>query len=179
MNARPALQIRTAVAGDAETLSRNMAQWFLDAYAHSSTPDNVATFVTANFAPEKQARELADPSIATLLVEDGGVMVGYAQLRFATSPPACITEADALELGRFYFAPSHHGSGGAAQLMQALREVARARGRRWLWLLVWQEKPQAIRFYEKQGFEKAGTAVFMVGDDRKADWVMRAPVGLD
>lgn len=170
------LHIRRAVAADAERLAHNMSEWFLAAYAHASSAENTAAFVAANFAAAKQATEIADPQIVTLVAETDGEMVGYAQVRFATPPPTCITGPDPAEVGRFYFAPAHHGRGGAAQLMRAVRAVARERGRRWLWLLVWQEAPQAIRFYAKQGFEIAGTAVFLVGDDRKADWVMRAPV---
>lgn len=176
MSAEP-LQIRHAVAADAEELARRMTDWFLAAYAHASDADNTAAFIAANFATERQVAEIGDPQIVTLLAESGGAMAGYAQVRFATTAPACVAETGGVELGRFYFAPEHHGRGGAAQLMNEVRAVARARGRRWLWLLVWQQKPQAIRFYEKQGFERVGTAVFMVGNDRKADFVMRAPVG--
>lgn len=176
MSERTPLHIRRAVAADADELTRRMAEWFLAAYSHASDPGNTGAFVAANFAVEKQAAEIADPQIITLIAESDGAMVGYAQVRFATTAPDCIVQADPAEVGRFYFAPSQHGRGGAAQLMQAVRAVARERGRRHLWLLVWQEAPQAIRFYEKQGFEQAGTAVFMVGNDRKADWVMRATV---
>lgn len=170
------LTIRRGVAADAPELARNMAHWFLAAYAHASDAANTGAFVAANFDAARQAAELADPSIVTLLAESAGVMVGYAQLRLARPAPDCVDKDASAEVGRFYFAPSQHGRGGAAALMQALRAQARERGRYWLWLLVWQEAPQAIRFYEKQGFEKVGTAVFLVGEDRKADWVMCGPV---
>lgn len=156
-----------------------MAEWFLAAYAHASDAQNTGLFVSANFAADKQARELADPDIATLIVEENGAMVGYAQLRFATAAPASVTMPAPAEVGRFYFAPSQHGRGGAAQLMRAVREQARRRGRRSLWLLCWQEAPQALRFYEKHGFARVGPAVFMVGEDRKADWVMACELAQD
>jgi len=172
---------RVVELADAAVLAPLMADWFLAAYGHASDAANTGAFVAANFECAKQAKEIANPDIVTLIVEADGEMAGYAQVRFATRAPTCVTEAGvteagACELGRFYFAPAQHGRGGAALLMDAVRDAARDRGRRWLWLLVWQEAPQAIRFYEKQGFAKAGTAVFMVGEDRKADWVMRAAV---
>lgn len=177
MNPATSLQIRRGNAADAETLSRCMADWFLAAYAHASDAANTAAFVRSNFDPQKQARELADPQIVTLIAQDGEDWAGYAQLRLATPTPDCVARSDAAELGRFYFAPAQHGRGSAGQMMQAVRAEARARGRSWLWLLVWQEQPQAIRFYEKQGFEKVGTAIFMVGEDRKHDFVMCGEVG--
>lgn len=176
MSTKP-LQIRHAVAADAQELARRMADWFMAAYAHASDADNTAAFVAANFATERQAAEIDDPQIVTLIAETGGAMAGYAQVRLATAAPACVPEADAVELGRFYVAPAYHGRGVAAPLMRNVRTVARERGRRWLWLMAWQEAPQALRFYEKHGFESVGTAVFMVGNDRKADFVMRAAIG--
>jgi len=172
----PALHIRAAVAADAAALARNMTDWFLAAYGHASDAANTAAFVAANFDAARQAAEIADPDVVTLLVEADGAMVGYVQLRFATPAPASVTGADPAELGRFYFAPAFHGRGVAAELLQAAFDVARERGRRRLWLMAWQEAPQAIRFYEKHGFAKVGTAVFLVGEDRKADWVMCKPL---
>lgn len=176
MNESAALHIRRAVAADAAVLAPLMAEWFLAAYSHASDAANTGAFLAANFDRAMQAAEIANPDIVTLIAQNGGEMAGYAQVRFATHAPDCVTGTGACELGRFYFAPAHQGRGGAAVLMDAVRAAARERGRHWLWLLVWQEAPQAIRFYEKQGFAKTGTAVFLVGEDRKADWVMRAPV---
>ncbi len=176
MSEPPPLHIRRAEAADAAVLAPLMAEWFLAAYGHASDAANTSAFVAANFERAKQAAEIANPDIVTLIAQSDGEMVGYAQVRFATRPPDCVTEASAYELGRFYFAPAHQGRGGAALLMDAVRATARERGGCWLWLLVWQEAPQAIRFYEKQGFAKVGTAVFLVGEDPKADFVLRGLV---
>ena len=170
------LHIRRAVPADAAVLAPLMAEWFLAAYGHASDAANTSAFVAANFARAKQAAEIANPDIVTLIAEVDGEMAGYAQVRFATRAPDCVTDDGACELGRFYFAPAHQGRGGAALLMDAVRATAREHNQRWLWLLVWQEAPQAIRFYEKQGFRKVGTAVFMVGEDPKADFVLRGVV---
>ena len=41
-----------------------------------------------------------------------------------------------------------------------------------MWLTVWQESSQAIRFWRKHGFQLVGRSIFHVGDDPKEDWVM-------
>jgi diamine N-acetyltransferase len=64
------------------------------------------------------------------------------------------------------------GRGLAAQLVANLLAAAALRGSRSVWLNVWQESAQAIRFYQKHGFETVGRSVFTVGDDAKDDWVM-------
>jgi ribosomal protein S18 acetylase RimI-like enzyme len=41
-----------------------------------------------------------------------------------------------------------------------------------MWLSVWQKNPRAIAFYQKWGFEIAGTATFTIGSDVQTDWIM-------
>ena len=55
-----------------------------------------------------------------------------------------------------------------------MRRLAAERGTASLWLSCWQQQPQAIRFYEKEGFRITGELVFVVGDDPKDDWLMVA-----
>jgi ribosomal protein S18 acetylase RimI-like enzyme len=171
-----ALRIRDGIAADAPLLTQKMAEWFLTAYGHVSDATNTAVFVAENFQVARQIAELADPDIHTLIAETDAGLAGYTQLRFAKTAPECVDRANTAELGRFYVDPLHHGRGVAQQLMRAAFAATRARQRDWLWLMAWQQAPQAIRFYEKQGFEKVGPAIFKVGADEQHDWVMRAPV---
>jgi ribosomal protein S18 acetylase RimI-like enzyme len=61
-------------------------------------------------------------------------------------------------------------------MMAQVKAHARQAGARALYLSVWQQQPQAIRFYRKEGFEIAGELVFLVGDDPKDDWLMVCPL---
>ena len=63
------------------------------------------------------------------------------------------------------------------RLMAAVREVALEWGGDALWLGVWERNPKAIRFYEKQGFERVGAQTFTLGADVQRDAVMRVPLG--
>jgi ribosomal protein S18 acetylase RimI-like enzyme len=77
-----------------------------------------------------------------------------------------------IELARFYVDTRLHGRGIAQAMMAQVKQQARERGARSIYLSVWQEQPQAIRFYSKEGFRIAGTLVFVVGNDPKDDWLM-------
>ncbi|MBC7990564.1 MAG: GNAT family N-acetyltransferase [Luteimonas sp.] len=167
--------IRAALAAEAERLSDLMRSTFLDANGHCSTPANVAAFLDAVYSPATQRREIADPDILTWIVESphgGGAWAGFAQLRFATRAPEEVGLRHPVELGRIYLAPSFQGRGLARTLMLHLCDEARRRGADGLWLNVWQEATQAIRFYTKHGFRIVGRSIFTVGDDPKDDWVM-------
>lgn len=149
-----------------------MRRTFVAANGHCSTPENVARFLDTVYQPRIQASEIADPAILTLILECDGRWAGFAQLRWATPAPDAVATRPAAELGRIYLDPAFHGRGLAAALMARLFDEARAHGARALWLHVWQEAPQAIRFYGKHGFRIVGTSLFAIGDDPKDDWVM-------
>jgi ribosomal protein S18 acetylase RimI-like enzyme len=173
VNAAPAIAFRLADAADAPALAEFMARNFIAAYGHCSTPDNIAAAVAEHYGVDAQRRQLADADRCNLLAVAGdGSIAGHAQLRFGTAAPPAVAPLPAAELARFYVDTTWHGRGIAQAMMAEVRARAAARGAAALWLSVWQEQPQAIRFYEKEGFRIAGALVFVVGDDPKDDWLM-------
>jgi ribosomal protein S18 acetylase RimI-like enzyme len=163
---------RLATAADTPALADFMTRNFLAAYGHCSTPANVAATVAKHYGLEAQQRQLADASRINLLAEIDGRLAGHAQLRVGGAAPPEVTPLPGVEIGRFYVDVDFQGRGIAQAMMAETRRLARAHGGASLWLSVWQEQPQAIRFYEKEGFRIAGTLVFEVGDDPKDDWLM-------
>ncbi len=164
--------VRPARASEAAELSAMMRRTFLAANGHCSTPENVAAHVAAMYTPERQGQEIRDPDTLTLLVEHDGVWAGFAQLRWGTVPPAEVALRPTVELARIYLDEAFHGRGIAAVLVAHLLAAARTRHSRSVWLTVWQDAGQAIRFYRKHGFQIVGRSIFHVGDDPKEDWVM-------
>ena len=157
-------------------LTAAMRRLFVASYAHSADAANVERFCATHYQPALQAGEIADPGLATLIVEDGGEWAGYAQLRYASPSPVAIPVQRPGELKRIYFDPRWHGRGIAPALMADVKRRARERGADALWLYVWQQAPRAIGFYEKSGFRICGTSVFMVGTHATDDWVMWCPL---
>ena len=168
--------IRVARAEDAGALADAMRRLFVVSYGHSADAANVERYVETHYRPELQAAELADPGLATLVVEEGGEWAGYAQLRYASPPPVPVPAQRPGELKRIYFDPRWHGRGVAGALMDDVKRRARERGADALWLYVWQQAPRAQAFYEKSGFRICGTSVFMVGAHPTDDWVMWCPL---
>lgn len=164
--------VRPARANEAAELSAMMRRTFVAANGHCSTPENVAAFLDAVYTPARQAQEIRDPDTLTLIVEHDGVWAGFAQLRWGTVPPADVLVRPTVELGRIYLDEAFHGQGIAAVLVSHLLAAAQLRKSRSVWLNVWQESAQAIRFYRKHGFQIVGRSIFYVGDDPKEDWVM-------
>jgi len=61
---------------------------------------------------------------------------------------------DIAEIKRMYVAPTARGKGVADRLLQALEESAREAGMRRVWLETGARQPEAIAFYERNGYER-------------------------
>jgi diamine N-acetyltransferase len=169
-------EIRQATVTDAAALSAFARRVFHDTFAADNDPADMALYLDYAFTESKQRGELADASRVCLLAEHEGSLVAYANV-FSGSTHEQVTAAHPVELERFYVDGAWHGRGLAALLMAAVREVAAGWGGDALWLGVWERNARAIRFYEKQGFERVGAQTFRLGADEQRDAVMRAPLG--
>ncbi len=166
------LEFRLAKASDAATLGEFMARNFLAAYGHCSTPENIQAAIHEHYGQAAQLRQIRDPSRWNLIALHGETWAGHAQLKSGGDVPEGVAALPAVELCRFYVGPEFHGRSVAQAMMQEVKSKARELGARSIFLSVWQDQPQAIRFYGKEGFAIAGTLVFMVGHDAKDDWLM-------
>lgn len=173
------LQFRLAGAADAAALGAFMTRNFLAAYGQCSTPDNVRRAVRDYYGESAQRRQIDDPRRWNLVATFAGDWAGHAQLHDGGDAPAAVSPRPALELGRFYVDVAFHGRGLAQTMMAEVKQEASRRGAAALWLSVWQRQPQAIRFYQKEGFRIVGETTFMVGDDPKDDWLMACPLEPD
>jgi GNAT superfamily N-acetyltransferase len=171
----PVVTIRTATRADAAVLADLAKRTFYDTFAASNDAGDMALYLAGAYGIEQQTRELQDSGITTLLVEQDGIAIAYAQLR-NDHVPECVTDAGAIELWRFYVDRGWHGRGIAAALMARVKEVARQRGAATLWLGVWERNDRARAFYAKCGFTRAGEHIFLFGTDPQTDLVMVTPL---
>ena len=167
--------IRIATPADAAVVSQLARRTFHDTFADSNDAADMALHLAQAYGVDIQTRELLDRDITTLLVEEGGVAIAYAQLRGGHEPD-CVTGSDPVELWRFYVSQQWHGRGVAQRLMDAVKAEARNRGAKTLWLGVWEKNDRAHAFYAKCGFASAGEHIFLFGTDPQTDIVMVAPL---
>ena len=170
--------IRRALPHEAERLGAFAAGLFRESYGPTHPEPALGVYLRESFAPDEMRRRLVDPSHQVLVAEQGSEWLGYVELRSGSPDPERVREerplasSAPLEIVRFYVAPSHHGQGIAQALMKTCDEAAAAGGHDMIWLQAWQEAAQAVRFYEKSGFERYGTAVFPFGDRMDKDFLL-------
>ncbi len=171
MNA-DAVQIRPATPADAAALADLAAATFADTFGAENTAEDLAAFLAATYSPARQRDEIEDPAMTTLVADDGGTLVGFAQLRHGDDAPAGLDPAATVELQRLYVTRAWHGRGLAQRLMAAVEDAARARRAHAMWLGVWERNARAIAYYRKTGFALAGEKTFVVGTDVQRDLVL-------
>lgn len=168
--------IRVASIRDAAPLARLAERTFRDTFASSNTSENMELHCQSSYGEAIQASELKHPAMQTLVCEEGGALIGFAQLRWGDAPP-CVSSPLPGELLRLYVERAWHGKGVAQSLMQASLEALQRHGSDTAWLGVWEHNPRAIAFYRKFGFVEVGEHVFPVGTDPQRDVVMTRWLG--
>lgn len=123
--------------------------------------------------------ELLDGDIVTLVAESNQVLQGFVQVRWNVRPPAADWMRRSVELRRHYVRVRYRGAGVAAGLLESAIELARVKDATGVWLKVGKESRQAVGFYQKHGFQIAGSSMAMEGTRCRERWVMhralRAP----
>jgi diamine N-acetyltransferase len=163
--------IRIATAADAALVADLARRTFYDTFAATNNPTDMALHLASAYGVDQQTLELTSRDITTLLVEEGGAAIAYAQLR-ADHVPDCIAGPNPVELWRFYVDRAWHGRGIAQTLMERVKAAAVDRGAKTLWLGVWERNDRARAFYAKCGFADAGEHIFLFGTDPQTDVVM-------
>lgn len=165
------VRIRRAIPSDAAPLAAIAERTFRDAFEADNSAEDMDLHCARHFQAGIQHTEISDPRWITLLAEDDGGPIGFAQLR-RENTPTCVSGARPAELHRIYIVREWHGRGVAHDLMRAAIAAAAREGADCVWLGVWEGNPKAIAFYRKYGFRTVGEQAFMVGRDRQRDLVM-------
>jgi diamine N-acetyltransferase len=159
--------IRVATPDDAATLAGISLKTFVDTFAPHNTASDMESYTSVAFTEAKQRSEIETEGNITLLGEEDGTVMAYAQIHSTPGAP----HGD-VELARFYVDQPHHGRGIAQMLMDAVETHARNLGGTRLWLGVWEHNLRAIAFYRKRGFVQRGAQPFLLGMDLQTDWIM-------
>jgi ribosomal protein S18 acetylase RimI-like enzyme len=73
----------------------------------------------------------------------------------------------------FHAPYSAQGQAIGQSLLDHAKQLAKEQNAHFLWLGVWEHNPGAIRFYERNGFQKFGEHPFILGKDVQNDFLMR------
>lgn len=171
VSASPPL-IRRAGPEDAETLCRIATATFTETFGHLYPSEDLHAFLDGHYAPEHQAKLLADNAQALWLMEVEGEAVGHA-LAGPCGLPHPDVRPEHGELKRLYLLKPYQKGGHGTRLFQTVMEWLEREGPRTLWIGVWSENHGAQRFYTRHGFARVGEYQFPVGRVRDHEFILR------
>lgn len=145
---------------------------FADTFGKDNSPEDMAKFLDENYNEDKLGGEIATPGSSFYFLKVDGEVAGYLKLNVAAAQSEEV-DPNGLEIERIYLRKSfqHRGLG------KKLFEFAEEKGREWdksvLWLGVWEHNENAKNFYARRGLTRFSEHVFVLGDDRQTDFLLK------
>lgn len=106
------------------------------------------------------------------IVENNEKVLAYMKLNFDKAQTETGHD-NTLEIQRIYVLQEYKSKHIGKMLMQKAIEIGKNSNLNYIWLGVWEHNINAIKFYEKQGFEKFDTHIFKLGEDEQTDNLMK------
>lgn len=166
--------VRRSIPADAAAIAALSRKTFYDSFAAFNTDENMQLFMDGPFKTEKLIEEAADPAEVFFVAESSGKLSGYVLLKDDTKP--ALAGLNAIELSRIYIDKDSVGQGIGKLLMDAAIDFAKRQQKNCIWLGVWEHNTKAIAFYQREGYEKFGEHIFLLGEDPQKDWLMKKAI---
>lgn len=171
-HARMELIFKKCLEDDLNDLLKISRQTFEEAFKHANNPDDYEDYVSKAFSERRLRLELQNQNSSFYFVHVGLDLVGYFKLNFNDSQTEYANQ-NSLELERIYVLSKFQGKRIGKSILQEVFAMASLEKKDFVWLGVWQENYDAIRFYEKHGFNKIGSHPYFIGKDKQTDWLMK------
>jgi ribosomal protein S18 acetylase RimI-like enzyme len=166
------ISIRMIDLPDLDVLQQISRDTFQETFADSNTQENMDRYLSENLTREKLASEIANPDSSFYFAELGTNVLGYLKINSGRAQSEKISDRS-VEIERIYVCAAYHGKGLGKLLFDHALAIALEKNADQVWLGVWEHNLRAIAFYRKNGFEEFDQHVFMLGDDKQTDILMR------
>jgi ribosomal protein S18 acetylase RimI-like enzyme len=157
---------------EVEQLQSISRQTFAETFSDSNSKENMDKYLNENLSIQKLSEELNNENSHFFFIKDGERNIGYLKLNMGPSQTEMKDET-ALEIERIYVIQEYQGKKVGQQLYEKAIQVAKEKKAQYVWLGVWEENHKAIQFYNKNGFEVFDKHVFVLGDEKQTDLMMR------
>ena len=157
---------------DLYVLSKISRETFINAFAAQNNPQDFEQYITKAFSLPTIRKELEDAASHFSFIHLQNELIGYFKLNEFDAQNE-FKETAGIELERIYLTRGYKGKGLGTQTLLNVIEIAKQKEKQYIWLGVWEQNLDAIRFYERHGFTKFETHPYYIGSDKQTDWLMR------
>lgn len=165
-------KIRECSLRDIEKIKLISEKTFYETFCDENSEEDMENYLKENFSYEQVEREIKKEGSIFYIVENNDEVVAYMKINFDKAQ----TEEgylNTLEVQRIYILQEYKGRKIGKRLIEIAKKIAQKNELNYIWLGVWENNFNAIKFYEKQGFKKFATHIFKLGDDEQTDNLMK------
>lgn len=166
------IKIIKALTNDVMQLQKIGRETFIETFSEENTEENMKKYLEEGFSAEKMQTELKNIHSEFYFAEQDKQIIGYLKINFGSSQTE-LKDTNALEIERIYVLKEFHGKKIGQLLYQKALDIARQKKMKYVWLGVWEKNLRAISFYKKNGFVEFDKHVFVLGNDKQTDIMMK------
>lgn len=164
--------INKVATEDIDTLVSFSRKTFFDAFFHLNKPEDMEAYASGALSYDKLLSEINNPDSVFYFAQLDDELVGYIKLNYASAQTE-FKDKNAIEIERIYVLSSAQGKQIGKQFLEFIESLAKKANLQYIWLGVWDNNHNAIRFYERHGFKAFSTHDFFLGNDHQTDILMR------
>lgn len=148
---------------------------FSQTFSEINTEKNMKKYLSESFSIAQLTEELSNELSRFYFAKLNNQVIGYMKLNTGEAQKENPKE-NALEIERIYVLKDFHGKKIGQLLYNKAIELAEEIAVDHVWLGVWEKNSRAIAFYTKNGFVQFDEHVFMLGDDKQLDILMKKDI---
>ena len=145
---------------------------FTETFASYNSEQNMNDYVSSAFSLEKLESELNTLNSAFYFLYYEKELAGYLKLNEGNAQTEA-NQSSSLEIERIYILGKFQGKKLGQALFEKSMQVANQKNVKYVWLGVWEKNERAIQFYQKNGFKSFDKHIFLLGDDKQIDILMK------
>lgn len=157
---------------DTEKVKYISEKTFYETFSNENTEEDMENYLKENFSYEQVESEINNNGSRFYIVEHNEEVVAYMKVNFDKAQTE-MGHNNTLEVQRIYVLQEYKNNHIGKRLIQKAIEIGRDNHVNYIWLGVWEHNINAIKFYQKLGFEKFDTHVFKLGEDEQTDNLMK------
>ena len=165
------IEIKKCSVEDLQALQEVSIETFYDAFKDQNSSESMEAYLEKAFNLEKLALELSNISSQFFFVYFNDEVAGYLKININEAQSEEMGN-ESLEVERIYLKTKFQKHGLGKALLNKAIEIATERGKKKVWLGVWEKNESAIAFYMKMGFVQTGAHSFYMGDEEQLDFIM-------
>jgi ribosomal protein S18 acetylase RimI-like enzyme len=166
------LQIIKATLSDLNLIRDISIQTFTETFASNTNQENIETYIREYLDIDILQSELGNTFSSFFLAKVGDKIIGYLKLNWGSAQTENIVEK-AIEIQRIYVLQEHHGKQVGQHLLRKAIEITHDKKLKTIWLGVWESNHKALQFYKKHGFVAFDQHIFMMGNEKQTDLLLR------